>query len=75
MKTQDRLQSAIEDSSFPCNPIPFAQGLADFMRDNDTSAIRSNEAQRILWILMAQSYGQMATIDLCDEWERLTNNT
>ncbi len=66
------LTTAIESPSFPCNPIPFANGLADLVRDNGTDSIKSDDAKRILWILMAQSYGQLATIDLCDEWDKLT---
>jgi hypothetical protein len=67
----ERLTKAMESSAFPCNPIPFANGLAELVRERGTDAIRSPDAQRILWILMAQSYGQLAKIDLCDEWDKL----
>lgn len=67
----EKLAKAIESSSFPCNPIPFANGLAELVRERGTDAIRSPDAQKILWILMAQSYGQLAKIDLCDEWDKL----
>jgi hypothetical protein len=63
---------AIEDDSFPGNPIPFANGLANHVRDYGTDSIRSDNAKRILWILMGQAYGQVAKIDLVDEWNRLT---
>jgi len=63
---------AIEDDSFPGNPIPFANGLADHVREHGTDSIRSDEAKRILWILIGQAYGQVAKIDLVDEWNRLT---
>ena len=66
------LTTALQSESFPCNPIPFANGLAQLVRDNGTDSIRSDNAKRILWILMAQAYGQLATIDLCDEWDALT---
>ena len=29
----------------------------------------------VLWILMSQAYGQLATIDLCDEWDRLVKTS
>ena len=68
----DRLTTALESESFPCNPIPFANGLADLVRERGTDSIKSQDAKRILWILMSQAYGQLATIDLCDEWDALT---
>jgi hypothetical protein len=61
----------MECSAFPCNPIPFANGIAELVRTNGPDAIQTRDAKRILWILMAQAYGQMATIDLVDEWDKL----
>jgi hypothetical protein len=68
------LTKAMESDAFPCNPIPFANGLAELVRERGTDSIKSEDARRILWILMAQSYGQLAKIDLCDEWDKLTND-
>jgi hypothetical protein len=70
--TRPDLYTALECSAFPCNPIPFANGLAEHVKDNGTDSIKSDQAKRILWILMSQAYGQLATIDLWDEWDRLT---
>lgn len=69
--TENRLVHAFQSPCFPCNPIPFAQGLADYVRENGTDKIKSDEAKSMLWILMAQSYGQVATIDLMREFDRL----
>ena len=74
MNNLKQLTAALGAESFPCNPIPFANGLAELVRERGTDAIRSPDAQRILWILMAQSYGQLATIDLCDEWSKLVGD-
>jgi hypothetical protein len=63
------------NSSFPCNPIPFAKGLAELVKQEGTDSIQSDNAKSILWVLMAQAYGQIATIDLCDEWRRLDKTT
>ena len=71
--TFHNLTNAMFSSAFPCNPIPFAQGLADFIRDNQTDTIQSDEAKRILWVLMAQAYGQVSMVDLSGEWQRLHN--
>jgi len=67
----DNAVRAFKCECFPCNPLPFAKALGDLVRENGTDTIKSDEAKAILWILMAQAYGQMARIDLCDEWSRL----
>jgi len=69
----NRLLNAMFSDSFPVNPIPFAQGLADYVSDNGTKSIQSDEAKRILWVLMAQAYGQLNMVDLSTEWQRLHN--
>jgi len=71
--TFHNLTNAMFSNAFPCNPIPFAQGLADLIRDNQTDTIQSDEAKRILWVLMAQAYGQVSMVDLSGEWQRLHN--
>ena len=73
MTTQERhnLTTAMFNSSFPVNPIPFANGISEIVMNEGTDAIQSDEVKKVLWELMAQAYGQMATIDLCDEWSRL----
>ena len=68
-----RCIDAIEDGSFPCNPIPFANALAALVRERGTDSIKSRDAQRILWILISQSYGQLAVVDTIEEWSRLTS--
>jgi hypothetical protein len=62
------IQDAMFAGSIPCNPKPFANGLTEF----DSASIQSDEAKKILWVLMAQAYGQLATIDLMDEYSRLS---
>lgn len=71
MSKESRLQAAMFDPCFPCNPIPFALGLAEHVKAHGSDSIKSDEAKRILWILIAQAYGQLARVDLCDEWSRL----
>lgn len=69
----DRLSEAIFAPSFPCNPVPFALGLGELIQEKGTDAIKSDEAKRILWVLMAQAYGQIGGVDLSNEWDRLAN--
>ncbi len=72
---KDRVYTAFSGGSFPCNPIPFANALAEHVREFGTDSIKSDDAKKILWILMTQAYGQLATIDLSDEWDRLEKTT
>lgn len=71
---KDPVYTAFDSESFPCNPIPFATALATHVREFGTDSIKSDDAKRILWILMGQAYGQLATIDMCDEWDRLSKS-
>jgi len=65
------IDSAMFSPSLPCNPTPFAIGLKSYVMEHGTSSIQSDGAKRILWVLMAQAYGCLATISLTDEWSRL----
>jgi hypothetical protein len=71
----NNLTQAMFSPSFPGNPIPFAKGLVELVRSEGTNSIQTDEAKSILWILMAQAYGQLATIDLHTEWSRLDKTT
>lgn len=63
--------NAFRGESLPVNPLPFLNGLAEYVRENGTGSIQSDDAKRILWTILAQAYGSIATVDLCDEWQRL----
>jgi len=65
------VDTAMFSSCFPCNPLPFLTGLFERVKKNGTDSIQSDECKRILWVIMGQAYGQMARINLCDEWDRL----
>jgi len=69
--TLKRLQGAMFEQSLPCNPIPFANGLADYVRENGSDSITDDNAKRILWVLIAQAYGSLGTVNLMDEFDRL----
>lgn len=60
---------AMFSDALPVNPRPFAQGLVDLLAEGNS--IRSDKVLRVLWILNMQAYGQLATIDMCKEYERL----
>jgi hypothetical protein len=66
-----QLDRALFLNAMPCNPNPFLRGLVEGLTERGTRWLRTNEAKRILWIVMAQAYGQLAVIDLTKEWDRL----
>ena len=66
-----RHDTALFDECFPCNPLPFLTALFKHVEKHGTGAIKDNKAKRILWIIQSQAYGQLASINLCDEWDRL----
>jgi hypothetical protein len=55
----------------PVNPLPFLNKAAELIRENDTGYVRSDKVKAVLWIVLAQAYGQLAVIDLNKEWDRL----
>jgi len=65
------LQNAMFAPSFPCNPIPFANGIVEGCQNNGSDFIKSDEGKRILFVLNAIAYGQLATIDMIDEYNKL----
>lgn len=65
------LFTAFKQDSFPVNPQPFANAIAAGCKEFGTDWIRSDEARALLFVLMAQSHGQLARINLFEEWARL----
>jgi len=69
----ERIIMAFAGTCLPGNPVPFCNAISNFVRENGTDSIQNDKAKAILWVLMAQAYGQMASIDLHDEWARLSS--
>ena len=67
-------EAAIHSPAFPCNPIPFANRIAELCTEQGTPAISSAEAKACLWILVQQAYGQMVTLDTVAEYSYLCNS-
>lgn len=70
MNTHDESMAMFSDA-FPCNPRPFLRALGERIEKHGTGFIETDEAKRILWVVLSQAYGQLATIDLCAEYTRL----
>ena len=66
-----KLSLAMFSESFPCNPLPFANGLINGVRENGTDWITSDQAKRIMFVLIAQSYGQGFNIESYQEYTNL----
>lgn len=66
----DRIYRAFTSSAVPCNPRPF---LIELERrcQTDSGFIATPDGKRLLYNLLVMAYGQMATIDLVDEYRAL----
>ena len=62
---------AMFNESLPCNPLPFLNTLTNNVRTEGTDHIKTDKAKALLWVILAQSYGQTFKIDSWDEWLRL----
>ena len=67
----DRLVGAAFDESFPVNPLPFLNGMKAIVKEHGTKGLESHEGRSLLWIVIAQVHGQLATVDLHHEWYEL----
>lgn len=73
----EKTEHAFRSGTFPCNSKPFINRLSGIIDQANTNSLMSLEgeektaARGCLWILMSQLYGQMATIDLTEEWSYL----
>jgi hypothetical protein len=64
---------AFLSASLPCNPIPFINRLHELVKDNMDN-VTSDQFKANLWILLTQSYGQLFSVDSCDEYSRLKDS-
>jgi len=72
-----REEYAFDSPSLPCNTFPFLGRIGEILETNKVnnfeplSASERIKVRGCMWVLMAQLYGQMATIDLTNEWYNL----
>ena len=67
------LSEAMFNASFPCNPIPFINGLNLGIKLNGMDWINTNQAKRILFIIISLSYNQFFNLDNLEEYIYLKN--
>jgi hypothetical protein len=71
MEANKELSKAMFNNSMPCNPIPFLNGIVTGCKNQGSDYIQTDEAKRILYILLCQSYGQVFNINAFEEFNRL----
>jgi hypothetical protein len=79
MKTLNNVTTNREDTAFmsnamPCNPLPFLNRMHEIIKDNGTDYTSSLQFKANLLVVMQQTFGQLATIDLCDLWQELNTD-
>jgi len=62
---------AMFNDTLPCNPIPFLNALITRVKSHDSLWLKSDEAKRIMWVILAMMYSQTACIDMCIQYEEL----
>ena len=69
------LSRAMFSTSFPCNPLPFLNVLHEGVKKYGTWWIKTDVAKKILYVIIAQAYGQSFKLESLDEYERLLRST
>ena len=74
------IEDTMCEESLPGNTIAMANRLKEILTENETNNIPSlkdknadafKQFKKCLWLINSQAYGQMATIDMIDEWNDL----
>jgi hypothetical protein len=76
----EHIEDLVCSDSLPVNSIAMCKRLIEILKENDTNNIgalcdKNSEAfkkfKKCLWLINSQTYGQLATIDMMDEWSDL----
>jgi len=71
----DALSKAMFEPSFPSNPLPFLNGLHEGVKKYGSWWLKTDTAKKILYVIIAQAYGQAFKLESWDEYERLLKST
>ena len=72
------IEDAISGISLPVNAIAMLDRAIEILKENDVNSPDFLEGEadksykKCLWLVNQQVYGHYATIDMWDEWRRLT---
>lgn len=69
------IEDTIFDHVLPSNSIAVLRRIEYLLKDCNTNALENCrddvQIRRAMWLLLEQFYGQLATIDLAEEWYNL----
>ena len=69
------IEDTVFDEIMPVNSLVVLRRLEELLRENKTNNIRQAmqdiRVKRAMWLLMAQAYGPVSTIDLFDLYDEL----
>lgn len=61
--------------SFPCNSKPFLRRLGELLDERGTNSLMNlredHDVRAVMWVLVAQLYGQLGVVNVEHEWEWL----
>jgi hypothetical protein len=73
----DRRDTAMFESSLPCNSRPFVRRLDEILEANDTTSPDSLPREELakykanLWLVITHTYGQLFRLDSMDMYEEI----
>jgi len=75
------IEDTISDDGLPVNTIAMSNRLIEILKEADTNSATilkgedKKKFRKCLWLINQQVYGQLGTIDMCEEWSNLTKET
>ena len=64
-----REATAFRSNAFPSNPRPFVRALSELLEQGKMP--EDDEFKAVLFIVNGMAYGQLGSISMMDEWDRL----
>jgi hypothetical protein len=72
------IENTIMSTSLPCNSLAMLARLRELLEDNKTNCLsdcrQDARIKAVLWLLNSQVFGQLATIEMCEEWTQLNRD-
>ena len=72
-----KIEEYIKEQFLPVNGIAMANRLIELLRENETNNLSSAKhdvrIHAVMWLLNQQLYGQLAMLDLHEEWKEITS--
>ena len=71
------IEDTLTNNSLPCNSKAMLYRLIELLEENETNSLEScrndPRVKKVLWLMNSQVYGQLARIDMCNEYDVLTS--